>query len=34
MKRGMWTRHIATLPAFVGGAWYGVETGSRDGRSS
>ena len=29
MKRGMWTRHIATLPAFVGGAWYGVETGSR-----
>ena len=28
-EAGTWVRHIATLPAVVAGAWYGVETGSR-----
>ena len=29
MKYGTWLRHLATLPAVVAGAWYGVEAGSR-----
>ena len=29
VRYGSWLRHVATLPAVVAGAWYGVEAGSR-----
>lgn len=29
LKYRTWLRHVATLPAVMAGAWYGVEAGSR-----
>lgn len=29
LRRRGWLRHAATLAAVIGGAWYGVDTGSR-----